>query len=113
MAPQAYSAQGLKELADAEETQAERLRAALSAAGHAIPAVPASRSSGAPSHWARLVQDLEAHRMSARHLRELAVHFAEDLPSTADLFDQLCREEIGHCERLRALIARSDPQALD
>jgi rubrerythrin len=46
-------------------------------------------------------------------LRELAGHFAETLPSTAALFDDLCREETTHCERLRALIARADPQALD
>ena len=59
------------------------------------------------------MQDLEAHRLSARRLRELAVHFAESLPTTAALFDELCREEVTHCERLRTLIARADPQALD
>ncbi|HUI27984.1 MAG TPA: hypothetical protein VL403_18020, partial [Candidatus Kryptonia bacterium] len=93
MAPQEYAAAGLHALAAAEEKQAERLRDALRAAGVA-PVAPASESPtmGALNHWARLVHDLEAHRVSARRLRELAVHFAESLPNTAALFDELCRE---------------------
>lgn len=114
MAPQAQGAEGLAELAAAEVKQAERLRDALRAAGENLPAAPAATlPPGALNHWARLVQDLEAHRASERRLRELAVHFAEALPDTATLFDELCREEHVHCERLRGLIARADPQALD
>jgi hypothetical protein len=114
MAPQEYAAEGLRELTAAEEKQAERLRDALRAADAALPTPPTEPlPAGALNHWARLVQDLEAHRTSARRLRELAVHFAESLPSTAHLFDELCREEADHCERLRTLIARADPQALD
>jgi hypothetical protein len=114
MAPQAQGTVGLAELAAAEANQAERLRHALRAAGHAVSTAPAvSLPPGALNHWARLVQDLEAHRTSTLGLRELAVHFAETLPDTAALFDELCREEHVHCERLRGLIARADPQALD
>jgi hypothetical protein len=114
MAPQAYATDGLQDLATAEEKQTERLRDALRAANAPVPTVPTeSLPPGALNHWARLIQDLEAHRASARQLRELTVHFAESLPSTAELFDQLCREEMDHCERLRTLIARADPQALD
>lgn len=114
IAPQGYSRDGLNDLAGAEEQQARRLGDALRAAGMAPPAVPnAELPAGALNHWRRLVQDLEAHRASARRLRELATHFAETLPATAELFDALCREEAIHCERLRALIARADPQALD
>lgn len=114
MAPQGYSTDALKELAAAEEKQTERLRAALRAAGATVPAVPtAALPPGALNHWGRLLQDLEAHRASARRLRELAVQFAEILPTTAELFDELCREESIHCERLRTLIARADPQALN
>jgi len=114
MAPQAQAAEGLAELAAAEGKQAERLRDALRAAGQPVSTAPAaSLPPGALNHWARLVQDLEAHRLSTQGLRELAVHFAETLPDTAALFDELCREEHVHCERLRGLIARADPQALD
>jgi hypothetical protein len=114
LAPHAYSAEALRELAEAEDTQAGRVRDALHAVGAEVPNLPdAPPLSGAPNLWGRLVQDLEAHRTSARRLRELAVHFAESLPTTAALFDELCREESTHCERLRTLIARADPQALD
>ena len=113
-APHEYSAEALKELAAAEDTQARRLRDALHAADAALPSLPdAPPLTGALNLWGRLVQDLEAHRASARRLRELAVHFADSLPSTAALFDELCREDSIHCERLRTLIARADPQALD
>jgi len=114
MAPQLYSQEALRRLASAEEAQAERLRQTLLTAGAAAPSVssepPPSRSR---NHWGRLVQDLEAHRVAFRRLRELAVQFYESLPLTADLFDQLCREERHHCEQIRELIARADPQALD
>lgn len=114
MAPQAQGTEGLAELAAAEAKQAERLRDALRAAGETVTtAALAQLPPGALNHWARLVQDLEAHRASTQRLRELAVHFAETLPETAVLLDDLCREEHVHCERLRGLIARADPQALD
>jgi hypothetical protein len=114
IAPQDQSAESLRELAVAEEQQVARLSAALCSSGAAVPPVPeAAPPAGALNHWARLVQDLEAHRRSMRRLRELSTRFAESLPSTAELFDDLCHEEAGHCERLRELIARADPQALD
>lgn len=114
LAPNEFSAAALKELAGAEEAQAARLRGALLAAEAPVPSVPgAPPLPGALNLWGRLVQDLEAHRLSARRLRELAVHFAESLPTTAALFDELCGEESIHCERLRGLIARADPQALN
>jgi hypothetical protein len=114
MAPQSYSSEALKDLATAEEQQVERLLEALRAAGETAPTIPVEPPrGGALNHWGRLVQDLELHRASARRMRELATHFAETLPATATLFDQLCREEITHGERLRTLIARADPQALD
>jgi hypothetical protein len=114
MAPQPYSAEGLRELAAAEDRQAEALHQALLAAQAAIPSVALeSPPADALNHWGRLVRDLEAHRSSVRRLRELAVHFAETLPHTAALFDELCTAETIHCQRIRELIVRADPQALD
>jgi ferritin-like protein len=114
LAPQEHSAERLRELAAGEEQQVQRLAEALRAAGQppTVPQdVPPSR--GTWNHWGRLVQDLEAHRRAVRRLRELATHFAESLPTTAQLFDELCHEESAHCEALRELIARADAQALD
>lgn len=114
MAPQPHAVEGLRELAAAEHKQAERLREALRVSGVVPPTVSdAALPPGALNHWARLVQDLEDHRGSAKQLRELTMQFAETLPDTAALLDELCREEQVHCERLRGLIARADPQALD
>jgi hypothetical protein len=113
-APHEFSASALRELAAAEAAQADRLQDALRAAGAAVPTVPdPSALPGALNLWGRLVQDLEAHRDSTRRYRELAVHFAESLPATAGLFDDLSREDALHGERLRGLIARADPQALN
>ncbi|MFI5397165.1 MAG: hypothetical protein ACHQ9S_16630 [Candidatus Binatia bacterium] len=114
LAPQRYSADALRHLASGEGKQRERLRQALDAAGAGIPSVssgPPPR--GALNHWTRLLQDLEAHRSSTQRLRELAIRFAETFPQTAGLFDELRREEVLHCEDLRSLVARADPQALD
>jgi hypothetical protein len=114
LAPQAQSAEKLRELAVADEQHVARLGAALRAAGETVPSIAdAPAPTGGLSHWARLVQDLEAHRRSMRRLRELATRFAESLPATAQLFDALRHEEAAHCDALRELIARADPQALD
>ena len=114
MAPQQHSAEVLRQLAAAEEGQRGRLRQALDAAGAPVPPpTPEPPLRGALSHWARLVRDLEAHRDAAQRFRELAIRFAEPFPKTAELFEALCQEEVTHCEDLRALIARADPQALD
>jgi phage shock protein A len=104
----------LKQLAAAEEDQRDRLRQALEAVGAPAPPVASELlPRRALNHWARLVQDLEAHQEAVQRFRELAMRFAESFPRTAGLFDELCREEETHCEDLRALIARADPQALD
>jgi len=114
MAPQQQSAEALKRLAAGEEEQRRRLRQALEAASAPVPPVaPEPPACGAANHWARLVQDLEAHRAAVQRFRELAMRFAESFPKTAGLFEGLCREEMAHCEDLRALIARADPHALD
>jgi bacterioferritin (cytochrome b1) len=114
LAPNQLSREQLLRLAEEDETQAKRVAEAIGALGggtlpHAVPPVPA----GALNHWARLVQDLELHRTATRHLREEAIHFAENLPETGSLFEQICAEEEIHAVQLRDLIARTDPQALD
>lgn len=113
IAPQSYSANGLRELAALEEEQVLRLKGALQAAGAQVPSIRPTDDVPAPNHWARLVHDLEAHQLSTNQFRQFAMKFAEQLPQTAELFSVLCHEEQQHCERLRALIARADPQALD
>jgi len=114
MAPQPSGEQALRRLAAEDVAQGVRLRQAIEAAG-THPPLPAAES--APrvglNHWARLVQDLDAHRRCVLQSRELALRLAARLPHTAALFESLYQTELGHCEELRKLIARADPQALD
>jgi len=65
------------------------------------------------NHWARLVSCLDAHRATVEMLREAARTCGDELPATAALFEEWRDIEVMHCERLRALIARADPQALN
>lgn len=114
MAPQEYSREGLETLAAAAREQVDSLRATLRERGLGLPPEPSHSTGGDPiNHWARLVQDLERHRTSSRRLRELAVRFADSHPSVAAFLDQLCQQNLRACGRLRVLIARADPQALD
>lgn len=114
LAPQEAGAEGLADLAAAEDRQAARLRQAIASAGLAVSDVTSlPRPTAGLNHWARLVQDLEAHRAAEARFQELAVRFADAAPDLAALFDALGREERTHCERLRALAARADPQAID
>jgi rubrerythrin len=112
--PNQLNLQHLTALAQDEQDQARRLVETL--AGHGatpdsegIPAV----SEGALNHWGRLGQDLEAHRTTARHLREQAIYFSGTQPAIAKLFGDLAHREDAHALRLRDLIARADPQAIN
>ena len=113
-APHRYSMEALHGLLAAEQRHCERLRQAIEAAGDSPPeAGPQLSPQPASNHWARMVHDLEAHRISVQQFREAAVRFGGSFPETAALFHDLCLEESGHCRDLRELIARADPQALD
>lgn len=113
--PQEYSRKGLSTLVKSTRQQLEAIRAVLRQRGVGLPPEPPALppSSASTSHWARLVQDLELHRASVQRLRELAFHFADTDPEIAQFLEQLCQEDLRSSERLRVLIARADPQALN
>lgn len=114
LAPQEYSRNALVALTHTAKQQVDRLRGILRERGLGPvpePAPPALESSS--NHWGRLVEDLERHQASSRNLRESATEFADSHPDVAGIFRRLCQEDVRACERLRALIARADPQALD
>lgn len=112
-APNEASAQGLKDLAASEEALSQRLLEALKAAGKPSPKIEIPNTPRASSHWGRLVQALEAHRALVQAMRDHAAEFVDTFPATAQLFEELRAIESMHCEGLRALIARADPQAMD
>ncbi|MBP1687203.1 MAG: hypothetical protein H6Q33_3346 [Deltaproteobacteria bacterium] len=114
MAPHTGGAQALERLAAEDADQGLRLRRAVEAAGASLPSMAAELPQrDGLNHWARLVDDLDAHQRCVMQARELALRLAARLPQTAALFESLYRAEAIHCEKLRALIARADPQALD
>jgi rubrerythrin len=114
MAPHPGAAERLAELAATDERHAKRLADAIVAAGRNLPTVPQTLPArGTMNYWGRLVWDLEAHRLAVKQLRDLVNRLAEELPDSAALFDELRRGEMAHCQALRALIARADPQALN
>jgi hypothetical protein len=59
------------------------------------------------------VANLEAHRAAVQQYRDLATRLTEPAPRTAAVFERLSAAQAGICGRLRALIARADPQAID
>lgn len=114
LAPQACGAQALKRLAAEDAEQGSTLRQAIEVAGIVVPSPVTDVPQGdGLNHWTRLVNDLDTHRRCVMQSRDSALRFAARLPQTAALFESLYRAEASHCEELRALIARADPQALD
>lgn len=113
--PQEYSRKGLSTLAKSTRRQVDAIRSVLRQRGVGLPPEPPALppSSASMSHWARLVQDLDLHRASVKRLRELAFRFNDTDPIIAQFLQQLCQEDLRSCERLRVLIARADPQALN
>lgn len=115
MAPNAMCEEELRSLAADHEALAHQLGKALAERG--IDAfTPAPRDVGAPSglnHWARLVQDLEGVRQARDALLEAATRIGDIDPPLGELLGALSRECEAHAIRLRGLIARADPQALN
>lgn len=115
IAPHENSAAILRDLAGAEDQQVRRLREAMQGLRITPPgsAVADRDPVTGQSHWVRVVQDLEEHRRAVQKYREAAIKLAEAAPALATLFEELSQEEYAHCEILRGLVARADPQALN
>lgn len=112
LAPYPAAAEKLGALAAAEEAQAKRLAETIAAlGGSAEPS--AAKPVGGPSHWARLMADLEAEQSAEARYLEQAIEWENDFPEIGALLRELEREEQHHRVLLRDLIAKSDPQALD
>ena len=114
LAPHAAGRDGLRRLAEEEKEVAERLRRILARLGSfAGDVLRAPEQLGALNYWARLMQNLEAHREAVKAMLDEAALTTDGQPEIADELRQIARLEDAHCTRLRALIAKSDPQALD
>lgn len=114
MAPHAAGRDGLAALADEESEVIERLRRIIRDLGSfAGEVVRAPDGVGALSYWARLAQSLEAHKEAVKAMRDEATRITDGLPEIADELRALARVEEIHASRIRSLLAKADPQALD
>ncbi|MCK6554461.1 hypothetical protein L6Q96_07750 [Candidatus Binatia bacterium] len=112
-APAPGSREELLALAGAETELAERLRESVGGIASASPPAAPEHFPPGRNHWARLVNHLEAHRAAAHRYREMATRLTERSPAKAAIFERLGGAQAGICRRLRSLIARADPQAID
>jgi hypothetical protein len=114
MAPTAPLEEELSKLGLDVGAQAERIGTLLAQRQLARPA--AANESAAltpPSHWARLVYDLEQLRETRRQLLDAYARLNEVEPALAAELEDCGRQVEGHLHRLRSMIARADPQALN
>ncbi len=114
LAPHESGRISLERLAQGEMVLADLLRAEIVARdGFAGEARKTPEPSGTLNYWGRLVRDLEAHRAAISDMLDYATELSDDEPELADFLRGRVRDETHHAEQLRALIARSDPQAID
>ena len=115
LTPSATCEEELSALAADHERLAHQLGAAMTQRGVDVPSAPPRDAAAPPAinHWARLVQDLQGVRRARDALLEAATRIGDIDPPLGELLGALSRECEAHAIRLRGLIARADPQALN
>jgi hypothetical protein len=113
MAPTADLEEELGKVAHDIGGQAERIGTLLVQRHLTRPAPGEPAAVVQPSHWARLVQDLELLREARRRLLDAYAELNEVEPALAAELEDCGHHVEGHLHRLRSLIARADPQALN
>lgn len=113
MAPTAALEEELSKLGEEIGAQAEGIGMLLAQRQLTPPAAGETGAVVPTSHWARLVQDLEQLREVRRLLLDAYARSNEVEPALAAELEDCGRRVEGHLHRLRSLIARADPQALN
>lgn len=73
----------------------------------AIAITPTQRNS-----WQYLLDDLEEERLCGAELETELLAVGSDYPEVAELLQRIDDEEHKHCDAIREMLMRSDPQAL-
>lgn len=113
LAPTATLEEEVEKLALGIGAQAERIGTMLDGHQLARPDASAAEVAAQPSHWARLVQDLELLRQARGLLLDAYARLNEVDPSLAAELEDCNRRVDDQLHRLRSLIARADPQAIN
>lgn len=113
-APNENAERELGQLAKEQRMVADHLAVELGRRGVSVPvnSIPPAEAAG-DSHWARLVQDLEHLRAVRSGLLDLWAVVNESQSDLGTVLEEVGRITESHLGRLRNLIARADPQALN
>ena len=97
-------------IATDEAEHAESLAGKIKLLGGRVPDV-AKITDTEKTSWQYLLEDLNTERQSAAALIQQAQSLREEIPSVADLLEQIYQNSEKHCESLRQMLMRSDPQS--
>jgi bacterioferritin (cytochrome b1) len=101
----------LLEIAADESRHAAWIAEKINFLGGSPPALrPAEFEEG--NSWQLMLVDLEEHRKCAAELLDQIRHLRPDLPDIADMLQRIHDDGAKHRDDLRAMLMRSDPQAL-
>lgn len=115
LAPHERAARELQSLAEEDERAASLAASRLAAGQGPVPLLVQERAApdAGLNHWKRLCEDLATH-LDVLSKIELARRQAPKAPSDlGSMVDRVARQEETHVRRLRDLIARADPHALE
>ena len=97
-------------IAAAETEHADCLAEKIISLGGRLPDVPAVASATRTS-WQYLLEDLTEEHLCAGKLFEEARELREELPAVSELLEHIYYDESAHCNELRNMLMRSDPQS--
>ena len=113
LAPNQSAELALHDLARERAAAADHLARVLGREATLQPADAAPFVPAGDSQWARLVQDLERLRTVRARLLEVGARLDGSQTELSTAVEDVFRVAESHLGRLRALIARADPQALN
>jgi hypothetical protein len=114
LAPNQHAERGLRRMAVDQGAAADHLRAVLDRRGLTLANGTAETApASTDSHWARLVQDLEGMQAVRRRALELTITISDAEGDLVAALAEVSRTVETQLGRLRGLIARADPQALN
>jgi rubrerythrin len=98
-------------IAAEEEKHVEWLAEKVKLFGGRLPHVPPIEEP-LKNSWQYLLEDLKEHQLCAAELLEEAQSLREELPSVAEVLEQIYQDGVRHRDEIRKMLMKSDPQSL-
>ena len=102
--------EALLRIAADESKHAERIAEKIHEFGGSLPPEP-EVSSSLGNSWRYLLDDLEEERRCAGELESDRLSVASDYTDVGELLEHIDEDERKHCDEIRGMLMRSDPQA--